>query len=81
MHASHIRGSGNEKNKRTSEFWMVLALVNVLAFIYPINLLLRANGVDENFFATCVFIGSVFLLMVVNALSIVAADPFGIGKH
>ncbi len=68
-------------NKRTSEFLMVLALVNVLAFIYPINLLLRAKGVDENFFATCVFISSVFLLMVVNALSIVAADPFGTGKH
>lgn len=70
-----------KQNKRTSAFWMALALFNVLAFIYPISLLLRANGVDENFFATCAFIGSVFLLMVVNALSIVAADPFGTGKH
>ena len=45
-----------KRNKSSREFWMVLALVNVLALIYPINLLLRAKSVDENLFATFVLI-------------------------
>ena len=68
-------------NKPTTEFLTVPTIVNVLALIYPINLLLRANGVDENLFATCVLVGSLFLLVVVDALSIAAADAFGAGKH
>ncbi len=68
-------------NKSTTRFWTLLPMVNVLALIYPIHLLRRANSAGEDCFATCAFIGSVFLLMVVNALSIVAADPFGAGKH
>jgi hypothetical protein len=43
--------------------------------------LLRANSVDENLFATFVLIGSSFLLLVVDALSIAVADAFGAGKH
>ena len=35
---------------------MVLALVNVLALIYPVNLSLRAKSVDEGLFATFVLI-------------------------
>ena len=54
-------------NKPTTEFWTMLTIVNVLALIYPINLLLRANSVDENLFATCVLVGSLFLLVVVDA--------------
>jgi hypothetical protein len=60
---------------------MVLALVNVLALIYPINLLLRARSVDENLFATFVLIASVFLLVLGDAISIVAADAVGTRKH
>jgi hypothetical protein len=60
---------------------MVLALVNVLALIYPINLLLRAKSVEENLFATFVLIASVFLLALVDAISIVVADAVGPGKH
>ena len=56
-------------------------MVNVLALIYPINLLLRANSVDENLFATCVLVGSLFLLTVVDALSIVVADAVGTDKR
>ena len=51
-------------NKPTTEFWTVLTMVNVLAPIYPIHLLLRANSVVENLFATCVLVGSLFLLVV-----------------
>ncbi|HZW92834.1 MAG TPA: hypothetical protein VFF64_07770 [Candidatus Eremiobacteraceae bacterium] len=68
-------------NKPSTEFWTVLAVVNVLALTYPINLLLRANSVDENFLATCVLVGSLFLLVVVDAVSIVAAEAVATGKR
>jgi hypothetical protein len=51
----------------------VLALVNVLGLMYPIHLSLRAKSVDENLFATFVLIASVFLLALVDAISIVTA--------
>ena len=53
-------------SKPTTEFWTVLTMVNVLALMYPIHLLLRANSVDENLFATFVLVGSLFLLVVVD---------------
>jgi len=64
-------------NKLTTEFWTVLTMVNVLR---PIHLLLRANSIDENLFATCVLVGSLFLLVVVDAVSIVVAEAVGAGK-
>ena len=68
-------------DKPTAEFWAVLAMVNVLALMYPIHLLLRANSVDENLFATCILVGSLFLLVVVDTVSIVVAEALGIGKR
>ena len=70
-----------KRNKSSKELSIVLTLVNVLALIYPINLLLRAKSVDENLFATFVLIATVFLLALVDAISIVAADAVGTGKH
>ena len=63
-----------KRSKPTTEFWTVLTMVNLLGLIYPIHLLLRANSVDENLFATCVLVGSLFLLVVVDAVSIVVAE-------
>ena len=68
-------------SKPTTEFWTVLSVVNVLWLIYPIHLLLRANSVDENLFATCVLVGSLFLLVVVDAVSIVVAKADGTYKR
>lgn len=59
----------------------MLAVVNVLALIYPFNLLLHANSVDENLFTTLVLIVSVFLLAAVDAISIVVADAVIAGKR
>jgi hypothetical protein len=70
-----------KRNEPSTEFWTVLGVVNVLGLIYPINLLLRANCVDENFFATCVLVDSLFLLVVVDAVSIVAAEAVASGKR
>lgn len=67
--------------KPTTEFWTVLTMVNVLALIYPIRLVLRATSVDQNLFAACVLVLSLFLLVVVDAVSIVVADAVGTGKR
>jgi hypothetical protein len=56
-------------------------MVNLLGLTYPIHLLLSANSVDENLFATCVLVGSLFLLMVVDAVSIVIVEAVGPGKR
>ena len=56
-------------------------MVSMLALIYPIHWLLRANSVDENLFVTCVLVGSLFLLVVVDAVSIVVAEAVGIGER
>jgi len=70
------------KNKTpTREFWKVLATGNVLALFYPIGLLHRAESADETLFATIVLVGFVFVLAVVDALSIVAADVLGTNKR
>jgi hypothetical protein len=68
-------------NKPTKEFWTVLTMGNVLGLIYPFHLLLRANSVDEKLFASCVLVGSLFLLVVVDAVSIVVAEAIGTGRR
>ncbi|MGC2448355.1 MAG: hypothetical protein WA477_11975 [Candidatus Sulfotelmatobacter sp.] len=68
-------------NKPATQFWTVLTMMNVLALMYPIHVLLRANSVDENLFATCVLVGSLFLLVVVDAVSILVAEALGTGKR
>jgi len=68
-------------NKPTKEFWTALTMGNVLGLIYPLHLLLRANSVDENLFASCVLVGSLFLLVVVDAVSIVVAEAIGTGRR
>jgi len=70
-----------KRSKQNTEFWTVLTMVNLLGLIYPIHLLLRANNVDENLFATCVLVGSLFLLLVVDAVSIVVAEAVGTGRR
>jgi hypothetical protein len=69
------------KKNKLPEFWAVLAMLNVLALMYPIKLLVRANSVDENLFATCVLVGSLFLLVVVDAVSIVIVDSVRTAKR
>ena len=70
-----------KKRKLATEFWALLSVVNVLALMYPIHLLRRADTVDENLFATCVLVGSLLLVAVVDALSIVVAEAVATGKR
>jgi hypothetical protein len=69
------------RNKSNSQFWPVLTTVNIVALAYPINLVFRANSVDENLFAAFALIGSVFLLVVVDAVSVLVAEEVGITKR
>ena len=80
MHALPIRGSGNEEKQANRRVLDGTNYGEFARLIYPILLLLRANSVDENLFATCVLVGSLFLLVVVDAVSIVVAEAVGAGK-
>ena len=66
-----------KKNKPSTNFWGVLAATNILALMYPINLLHRADGADETLFAAFALMGCLFALMVIDAVSIVVADVIG----
>ena len=80
MHASAIRSSGNEAEQANCRVLDDANYGECVGLIYPTHLLLRANSVDENLFATCVLVGSLFLLVVVDAVSIVVAEAVGAGK-
>ena len=70
-----------KRNKSNTNFWPVLAAVNILALTYPINLLFRAEGADEKLMATVVLIGSLFLLLLGDAVSIVVAEVVGTSRR
>jgi hypothetical protein len=70
-----------KKSKPTAEFWTMLTIVNVLGLTYPVKLLLHANSLDENLFANCVLIGSLFLFVVLDAVTIVIAEAVGTCKR
>ena len=70
-----------KRNKSNAHFWRVLAAVNVLALIYPINLLHGAESADETLFAALALIGVLFLLISVDAVSIVVAGVFDTAKR
>jgi len=63
------------------QFWTVLGTVNLLTLIYPVILLHRAKSLEEDIFANLVFLGSLLLLAVVNAVSMVIAGAVGTGKR
>lgn len=69
------------KKQPATEFWTVLAVVNVLVLTYPFDLLLRADSVDQHLFASFLLIVSVFLLALADAVSIIVADVVGTGKE
>ena len=70
-----------KRSKSNTNFWPVLAAVNVLALTYPINHLFRAEGADERLVATVVLVGFLFLLLLGDAVSIVVAEVVGTNKR
>jgi hypothetical protein len=70
-----------KRYKSSTPFWIALATVNVLALIYAINLIHAAKTIGENFFATFALIGVVFVLVVIDAVSIVVMDGLDTGEQ
>jgi hypothetical protein len=82
MHALPIRGSGNENEQApATEFWTVPTIVNVLAPIYPINLMHGAESAEDTLFAALALIGVVFLLITVDAVGLAVAGEFDTAKR
>ena len=70
-----------KRNRSNANFWPALAAVNVLALTYPINLLIHSESADEHLLAGCALVGFVFLLAVIDAVSILVAGVVGTGKR
>ena len=71
-----LKGAEMQKEKPTTQFWTILATVNILALMYPVNLLHSAEGTDDKPFAAITLIGVVFLLMMIDVVSILIANVF-----
>jgi hypothetical protein len=69
-----------KRNNSSKAFRTVLVLLNVLAMMYPITLLLRANDVDQSLLGTGVLLGSLFLLVVIDVVTIVAVSAIDAKK-
>lgn len=63
-----------KRPKSKTRFWITLATINILSVIYPINLIHGAKSVPQNFFAAFALIGVVFVLVVMDAVSLVIMD-------
>jgi len=55
--------------------------VNVLAPIYPINLMHGAESAEDTLFAALALIGVVFLLITVDAVGLAVAGEFDTAKR
>ena len=69
------------KKNHSDHFWMILATINILTLVYPLNLLAHADDSEEKAIAVFAIIGLAFLLMVVDAVSIVVAEAIGETKR
>jgi len=65
-----------EKKRVLPLFWSVLAMFNVLAMSYPVVLSRRAVTMDAQLLATLLMIGCLFLVIVIDAVSILMAAEF-----
>jgi hypothetical protein len=65
-----------EKKPSSKLFWPVLAIFNVLAMSYPVVLSHQAVSTDAQLLATLLLLGCVFVLVVVDAVSILMAEEF-----
>jgi hypothetical protein len=52
---------------------MILAIINILAMIYPVTLYFQADNSDAQLFATIVLLGAAFLLAITDTVSAIVA--------
>ncbi len=56
-----------------TRFWVILVTVNILALIYPLNLLLGSNDDASRLLGVMVMMVGVLLLFIADSVSIVFA--------
>ena len=61
-------------NKLSKQFWAVLAMINVMALIYPWGLLRHAESSDETLIAALALMVIPFLLLVADVITVVIAE-------
>jgi len=52
-----------------TKFWVILAIINIAAMIYPVTLYVQAGSSDTQFFAAIVLLGIAFLLAIGDMMS------------
>jgi len=57
-----------QKTQKT-KFWVILAIINIAAMIYPVSLYVQADSNDTQFFAAIVLLGVAFLLAIGDMMS------------
>ncbi len=62
-----------KKSKSKNEFWFVLAILNMLALVYPTSFYLRADGTEDQVMALAVLLALGILLAIVDTVSVVVA--------
>jgi hypothetical protein len=56
-----------------TRFWTILAMINIVAMIYPLTLYVQADNSDAQLFATIVLLGAAFLLAIADTISAIVA--------
>ena len=54
-------------------FWIILATVNIVVMIYPVDLYVQAHDNDAQFSAAIVLLGVAFLLAITDTVSALLA--------
>lgn len=62
-----------QKKNRDPKRWLILALLNVLAIAYPVNLYLQAGDDKSQLLAAVVLVGVGFLLAVGDLVTAVVS--------
>ena len=62
------------KDGSAKRFWWLLSVVNVVGVGYPVLLVRRAQSVEDNLFAVFLLIFVLFLMVVVDMVSIIIAE-------
>jgi hypothetical protein len=61
------------QRSQKGRFWAILAMINVVAMIYPVNLYFQADNGDAQLFATIVLLGAALLLAITDTVSAIVA--------
>ncbi len=65
--------SSMKKGSPRTRFWLILVTLNIIAFAYPIVLLLRSEDDASRLFGVLVLMGAFLLVAVADAVSVVFA--------